>query len=149
MAGTIGLTRTRADGGRRVVVTGIGMVTPLGVTRDSSWQGVIEARSGAAPIAQFDASELPIRFACEVKDDFDPTVALDRKLARRTDRFVQFAVSEPFELRVDQDSPFSPIEPVRRIRKSKLLSFQKPFDLHAMGQELPCYLTRASPSSSG
>ena len=77
---------------RRVVVTGIGMVTPLGTDRESSWQGLIEGRSGAGPITLFDASNLPVRFGCEVPD-FDPEVALDRKTVRRTDRYTHLAVA--------------------------------------------------------
>ncbi len=77
---------------RRVVVTGIGMVTPLGTDRESSWQGLIEGRSGAGPITLFDASGLPVRFGCEVPD-FDPEVALDRKTVRRTDRYTHLAVA--------------------------------------------------------
>src|SRR5690349_3629082 len=90
----------RSDGGRRVVVTGIGMVTPLGVDRESSWAGVAAARSGAARIETIPIDDLPVTFACEVKG-FDPTVALDRKTARRSDRFVQMAVAAAREAVAD------------------------------------------------
>jgi 3-oxoacyl-[acyl-carrier-protein] synthase II len=90
----------RSNGGRRVVVTGIGMVTPLGVDRETSWAGISGGRSGAAQIETIDASELPVTFACEVKG-FDPTVALDRKTARRSDRFVQLAVAAAREAVAD------------------------------------------------
>jgi 3-oxoacyl-[acyl-carrier-protein] synthase II len=85
---------------RRAVVTGIGMLTPLGLDRESTWQGIAGGRSGAAPIALFDASELPVRFACELKG-FDPESALDRKTARRTDRFAQLAVAAAREACAD------------------------------------------------
>ena len=81
----------RQPGGRRVVLTGIGMVTPLGNTREDTWDGIVAGRSGGAPITIFPLRDAPVRFACEVKD-FDPTVAMDRKLARRTDRYTQFVL---------------------------------------------------------
>jgi 3-oxoacyl-[acyl-carrier-protein] synthase II len=76
----------------RVVVTGIGMMTPLGLDRESSWQGLLEGRSGAAPITLFDPSRLDVKIACEVKG-FDPLNYIDRKEVRRNDRFVQFALA--------------------------------------------------------
>lgn len=76
---------------RRVVVTGLGAVTPLGTTVPDFWDAMMEGRSGAGPITHFDASEYPTTFACEVKD-FDPADYLDRKEARRLDPFAQFAI---------------------------------------------------------
>ena len=80
------------DSDRRVVVTGAGLVTPVGNDVESTWEGLLEGRSGAAPITLFDASEHDVRFACEVKD-FDPHAWLDRKEVKRTDRFLQFALA--------------------------------------------------------
>lgn len=80
------------NGRRRVVVTGVGMVTPLGNDPESSWQNLVAGESGAGPISQFDASEYSVRFACELKD-FEPTVWIERKQARRMDRFSQMALS--------------------------------------------------------
>ncbi len=77
---------------RRVVVTGLGLVTAVGADVESTWSALLDGVSGAGPITQFDASEHDVRFACEV-DDFDPSVYLDRKQRKRTDRFVQFAVA--------------------------------------------------------
>ena len=71
-----------------MVVTGLGMVTPLGNDVETTWANLIAGESGAAPIEQFDASEFPVNFACELKD-FDPTQWIDRKQARRMDRFAQ------------------------------------------------------------
>ena len=68
------------------MLTGIGMVTPIGNTREETWDSVVAGRSGGAPITIFPLRDAPVRFACEVKD-FEPTVAMDRKLARRTDRY--------------------------------------------------------------
>jgi 3-oxoacyl-[acyl-carrier-protein] synthase II len=76
----------------RVVVTGLGLVTPVGTDVESSWGALLEGRSGAAPIAKFDASGLQVRFACEVKG-FDPLQYIDRKEARRLDLFAQFAIA--------------------------------------------------------
>src|SRR5688500_5279637 len=88
------------NGRRRVVVTGLGMVTPLGNGVETSWQNLIAGESGAAPIQQFDASEFPVHFAAELKD-FDPTVWLDRKQARRMDRFAQMVVSAARQAEAD------------------------------------------------
>ncbi|HVC34949.1 MAG TPA: beta-ketoacyl-ACP synthase II [Chloroflexota bacterium] len=77
---------------RRVVVTGLGVVTPLGVDVDRLWENVRAGRSGVKSITAFDASDLPTRFAATV-DDFDPDRWISRKEARRMDRCTQMAVS--------------------------------------------------------
>jgi 3-oxoacyl-[acyl-carrier-protein] synthase II len=76
---------------KRVVVTGIGALTPIGNNLDEYWNALVNGVSGADYITQFDASKFKTRFACEVKD-FDPTKFLDRKEARKIDRFTQFAL---------------------------------------------------------
>ncbi|HEX6192319.1 MAG TPA: beta-ketoacyl-ACP synthase II, partial [Chitinophagaceae bacterium] len=76
---------------KRVVVTGMGALTPLGNTIDEYWDGLVNGVSGAANITQFDASRFRTKFACEVKN-FDPTQYLDKKEARKIDRFTQFAL---------------------------------------------------------
>ena len=77
---------------RRVVVTGLGMITPLGATVEKSWEGLKAGRSGIGPITRFDPSGLETTIAGEVHD-FDPLDYLDRKEARRADRFAHFAVA--------------------------------------------------------
>jgi len=77
---------------RRVVVTGIGVISPLGLDVPSMWQSLIQGRSGVDYITQFDASRFDTKFAAEVKG-FDPAQYMDRKDARRMDRFSQFAVA--------------------------------------------------------
>jgi len=77
---------------RRVVITGVGMISPVGNSPDEFWQAVCEGRSGIGPITQFDASQYDARIAGEV-DNFDPTDWIDRKLVKRCDRFVQFALA--------------------------------------------------------
>jgi 3-oxoacyl-[acyl-carrier-protein] synthase II len=77
---------------RRVVVTGVGLVTPVGNDVESTWQGLLAGRSGAAPITKFDPAKQQVRFACEVKG-FDPLQYIDRKEARRYDLFAQFALA--------------------------------------------------------
>ncbi len=77
---------------RRVVITGTGLVTPVGLDVQESWTSLLDGRSGAGPITQFDASQYPVRFACEVKG-FDPGAYIDRKEVKRTDRFSQFAIA--------------------------------------------------------
>lgn len=76
---------------KRVVVTGVGAVTPLGLTATETWQRVLEGKSGAAPITHFDASAFKTRFACEVKG-FDPLLHFDRKEARKMDIYTQYAL---------------------------------------------------------
>ena len=76
---------------KRVVVTGLGALTPLGKTVEEYWQGLTDGRSGCDYIKQFDVTKFKTRFACEVKD-FDPTVYLDRKESRKLDRYCQFAL---------------------------------------------------------
>ena len=77
---------------RRVVVTGIGVVTPLGIGKDAFWEGIANGRSGVRRITRFDASDLTCQIAAEVPD-FEPLDYIDRKDARRMDRFTQFAVA--------------------------------------------------------
>ena len=76
----------------RVVVTGLGLVTPVGLDTDATWGALLAGRSGAAPITRFDASRFQVRFACEVKG-FDPLQYMDRKEVRRLDLFAQFAIA--------------------------------------------------------
>ncbi|GAB3006573.1 beta-ketoacyl-ACP synthase II [Niabella terrae] len=76
---------------KRVVITGMGALTPLGNSVEAYWEGLINGVSGAAPIALFDASKFRTRFACEVKG-FEPTDFLDKKESRKLDRFTQFAL---------------------------------------------------------
>ncbi|MCP4449130.1 MAG: beta-ketoacyl-ACP synthase II [Myxococcales bacterium] len=77
---------------RRVVVTGIGMVTPLGLTTESTWSNLLEGRSGAGPLTQFDCEAFKTRFACEVKG-FDWESYLDKREAKHLDRVLQFSVA--------------------------------------------------------
>jgi 3-oxoacyl-[acyl-carrier-protein] synthase II len=88
------------NGQRRVVITGIGAVTPLGNDAETSWQSLIASESGAAPITQFDSSEYYVHFACEVKD-FDPSDWIDRKQARRMDRFAQLILAAARQAEAD------------------------------------------------
>jgi 3-oxoacyl-[acyl-carrier-protein] synthase II len=76
---------------RRVVVTGLGALTPIGNTKDDYWNGLISGKSGAAPITYFDTEKFKTKFACELKN-FEPTKFLDRKLVNRMDRFTQYAM---------------------------------------------------------
>ena len=76
---------------KRVVVTGLGAITPLGKSVPEYWDGLVKGVSGADIIQQFDITKFKTRFACEVKD-FEPTNYLERKEARKLDRFAQFAL---------------------------------------------------------
>src|SRR6266540_2456941 len=89
-----------SNGRRRVVITGLGAVTPLGNNAETSWSHLLAGESGAGEITQFDHSDYPVHFACELKD-FDPTQWIDRKAARRMDRFAQMILAAARQAEVD------------------------------------------------
>jgi len=88
------------NGRRRVVITGLGAVTPLGLDPESSWASLLAGESGAGPITQFDHTDYPVHFACEVKD-LDPTDYVDKKSARRMDRFTHLILAAARQAEVD------------------------------------------------
>nr|MBP9069971.1 beta-ketoacyl-ACP synthase II [Bacteroidia bacterium] len=85
---------------KRVVVTGLGAVTPLGNSVNDYWNNLIKGVSGAAPITRFDASKFKTRFACEVKG-FDPETYFDRKEARKLDTFTWYGIASSVEAFAD------------------------------------------------
>jgi len=88
------------DNGRRVVVTGLGAVTPLGNDPETYWQNLTAGKSGAGPITLFDPTDFPVQFACEVKD-FDPTEYVERRKARKMDRFAQMILAAARQAEAD------------------------------------------------
>ena len=88
------------NGRERIVITGIGAVTPLGRNAEESWETLVAGKSGAGPITLFDTSNYPVHFACEAKE-FDPTEWMDRKTARRMDRFAQLIVAAARQAEAD------------------------------------------------
>ncbi|HQD09069.1 MAG TPA: beta-ketoacyl-ACP synthase II [Flavihumibacter sp.] len=97
---------------KRVVVTGIGALTPVGNTHQEYWNGLVNGVSGADMITLFDASKFKTRFACEVKN-FDPVSFLDKKEARKIDRFTQFALVVSDEAMADAGLTKENINPDR------------------------------------
>jgi 3-oxoacyl-[acyl-carrier-protein] synthase II len=89
------------DGRRRVVITGLGTVNPLGNSVEESWRNLLAGESGAAEISAFDHTNYNVHFACALKE-FDPTVWIDRKAARRMDRFAQMILAAARQ--AEQDS---------------------------------------------
>ena len=89
-----------SNGRRRVVITGMGAVTPLGNDVPTSWESLLAGESGAGPITQFDSSDYHVHFACEVKD-FDPTQWIEHKQARRMDRFAQMILAAARQAEAD------------------------------------------------
>ena len=88
------------NGMRRVVITGLGMVSSLGNDVQSSWSALVAGESGAAEIVAFDHTDYNVHFACELKE-FDPTVWIDRKTARRMDRFAQMILAAARQAEAD------------------------------------------------
>src|SRR5829696_5441702 len=80
------------NGRRRVVITGMGAVSPLGNDVETTWSNLLAGESGAGEITQFDHTDYVVHFACELKD-FDPGEWIDRKQARRMDRFAQMILA--------------------------------------------------------
>ncbi|HEX2865967.1 MAG TPA: beta-ketoacyl-ACP synthase II [Ignavibacteriales bacterium] len=78
-------------GNRRVVVTGLGAITPIGNNTEEFWQGLVEGRNGVGPITKFDASTFDTKFAAEVKN-FDPAQYIDKKSVKRLDPYAQYAL---------------------------------------------------------
>src|SRR6185437_3284975 len=88
------------NGRRRVVITGMGAVSPLGNDVQTSWERLLAGESGAGPITQFDHADYKVHFACEVKD-LDPTNWIERKEARRMDRFAHLVLAAAFQAQED------------------------------------------------
>src|SRR5690242_2705361 len=88
------------NGRRRVVITGLGAVTPLGNDAETTWQNLLAGESGAGEITQFDSSDYFVHFACEVKG-FEPSQYIDRKQARRMDRFAQLILAAARQAEAD------------------------------------------------
>jgi 3-oxoacyl-[acyl-carrier-protein] synthase II len=85
---------------RRVVVTGLGVISPVGNDVAATWRALLAGTSGAAGITKFDATNFPVRFACEVKN-FDPLKYMDRKEAKRADAYTQYAVAGAVQAMAD------------------------------------------------
>ena len=94
---------------RRVVVTGLGALTPIGNTLSAYWEGLLSGTSGAAPITYFDPTLFKTQFACELKN-FDPLDHLDRKAARKYDRFAQYALVSVAEALEDAALPLEKVD---------------------------------------
>ena len=97
---------------KRVVVTGLGALTPIGNTKNEYWDGLISGKSGAAPITYFDSEKFKTRFACELKN-FNATDFLDRKEARKMDRFTQYAMVASEEAIADSKLDLDKINKLR------------------------------------
>jgi 3-oxoacyl-[acyl-carrier-protein] synthase II len=101
------MTGASLNGRRRVVITGLGAVTPLGKDVESTWEGLLAGRSGAGEITQFDSSRFSVHFACEVKD-FDATEYIPFKQARRMDRFAHLIVAAARQAEADSGLEIEP-----------------------------------------
>ena len=99
---------------RRVVVTGLGAITPVGNDVATTWKSLLEGKSGTAPITKFDASTFPTRFAAEVKG-FDPLLYMERKEARRADHYTQYAVAAAWQAMRDSGLVDHPVGDTDRL----------------------------------
>jgi len=97
---------------KRVVITGMGALTPIGSNLESYWQGLISGKSGAAPITRFDAEKFKTRFACEIKN-YDVQEHFDRKEARKLDPFTQYAMIAADEAISDADLQIEKLDKYR------------------------------------
>ncbi|HKZ92778.1 MAG TPA: beta-ketoacyl-ACP synthase II [Candidatus Limnocylindrales bacterium] len=104
-----------SDPSRRAVVTGLGAVTPIGNDHPTFWASAVAGKSGGGPITHFDASDLEVRIAAEVKG-FDPAVAMNPKMARRMSRFIHLGMAAGKEAVGDAGLDFSDWSPERRDR---------------------------------
>ncbi len=96
---------------RRVVITGMGAVTPLGETLEETWQGMLKGKNGIAPITQFDTKEYKAKLSAEVKN-FDPLKYMDKLEANRTDRYAQLAVAAS-QMAIDDSKILGAVDPER------------------------------------
>ncbi len=97
---------------KRVVVTGLGALTPIGNNIEQYWEGLVNGKSGAAPITHFNAEKFKTQFACEVKD-FDITQHMNRKEARKLDKFSQYAMVAADEAIIDSKLDLENIDKTR------------------------------------
>ena len=97
---------------KRVVVTGLGALTPIGNNLDEFWTGLIEGKSGAAPITYFDTEKFKTKFACELKN-FDVSFYLDRKQQRKMDRFTQYGMVSTEEAIINSGLDLEKIDKLR------------------------------------
>lgn len=126
---------------KRVVVTGLGALTPIGNTLQQYWDGLKNGKSGAAPITRFDASLFKTKFACEVKN-FDIGNFMDRKEARKMDPFAQYAMVAVDEAIKDANLPLAELNPNRvgviwGSGIGGLLTFQEEVKVYAKGDGTP------------
>lgn len=97
---------------KRVVITGLGAITPLGNSVSDYWNALIQGKSGAAPITRFDASDLKTRFACEVKN-FDPLLCMEKPEVRKYDLYTQYALAATHECMTDAAIDFGKLNRYR------------------------------------
>jgi len=126
---------------KRVVITGVGALTPIGNTLPEYWEGLRNGRSGAAPITKFDTTRFKTKFACEVKN-FDPEKFIDRKEARKLDPFAQYAMVVADEAIKDAnlsiaDTNLDRVGVIWRSGIGGLLTFQEEMRSFAVGDGTP------------
>lgn len=109
MSSDPGIPKRIIPSSRRVVITGVGLVTPLGTGTLKTWQAALAGRSGGAAISRFDASRHATRIAAEIRD-FDPLTYVDRKEARKMDLFIQYAMAAAAEAVADAGIPEAALE---------------------------------------
>lgn len=125
---------------RRVVVTGLGLVTPVGNTVDDSWKALLSGKSGIAPITKFDASEFTTRFSGSVKD-FDVEQYMSRKDARKMDLFIQYGMAAGIQAMDDAGIDMEKEDPTR-----VGTAIGSRYGRHANYRAKPCQLLKVWPA---
>jgi 3-oxoacyl-[acyl-carrier-protein] synthase II len=92
---------------RRVVITGLGLLSPVGNDVATTWRALLDGANGAGPITQFDTANFPVKFGCELKG-FDPLQYMDRKEVKRNDVFTQMALAASVQAMADPVSSSAP-----------------------------------------
>src|SRR5688572_11101235 len=131
---------------KRVVITGLGAITPLGNSIEEFWTNITAGKSGAGPVTKFDSSKFKTRFACEVKD-FDATQYIDKKELKKYDLFTQYAIAASDQAIKDAGLQFSEMDEIERLETGVIWAsgnggigtFEEQLSEFHAGDGTPCF----------
>ena len=135
---------------RRVVVTGLGLVTPLGADVETTWKNILASKSGAGPITHFDASDQKCRIACEVKPadheyGFDPNKRVDHKVQRQVDPFIVYGIDAAGQ--AIEDAGLTEMDEATKLRAGVSIS-SRSIGGRASRAKASCFTRRAQDASA-